>query len=272
MKTLQLSNPDGTVVYRESGTGEPLILIHGVGMQADSWEAQIACLEQSHRVIALNMPGHGGSTPLAKTAMLEDFVAWLHRFVTVLDCGAFNLAGHSMGALIAGGYSASYPDNVRRVALLNGVYRRSPEARNAVIARVQAIMQGTIDIETPLDRWFDDRHSAARAQAAQWLSEMDMENYAIAYNAFANGDETYADCWGNVICPALFLTGDGDPNSTPAMAQAMADATNNGSVYIIKGHRHMVNMTAPNGVNQALQKWLAEPEKTIVHRGESHGN
>ena len=88
-----------------------------------------------------------------------------------------------------------------------------------------------------------------------------MRGYATAYAAFAGGDSTYADCWPNVGCPALFLTGTDDPNSTPAMARAMAEAAPAGYAVLIDGHRHMVNLTAPEEVNAILLEWLKKPEE-----------
>ena len=61
--------------------------------------------------------------------------------------------------------------------------------------------------------------------------------------------------------PALFLTAGDDPNSTPAMARAMAAAAPNGRAVVIEGHRHMVNLTAPQLVNAALADWLRTEAK-----------
>ena len=71
------------------------------------------------------------------------------------------------------------------------------------------------------------------------------------------GDATYADAWPRISCPALFLTGEDDPNSTAEMTIAMAKAAPHGVAKVIAGHRHMVNMTAPDAVNEALSQWLA---------------
>ena len=49
------------IAYLETGEGEPLLLIHGVGLNAEAWGPQIDALSDTHRVIALDMPGHGGS-------------------------------------------------------------------------------------------------------------------------------------------------------------------------------------------------------------------
>ena len=256
--TLQLSEPYGRVAYRAAGQGAPVVLIHGVGMQSAAWGPQIDALAATHRVIALDMPGHGGSDPLPADAQLPDFVAWLDAVVTALDLGAVSLAGHSMGAMISGGYAVCHPDRVARVALLNGVFRRSPEARQAVLSRAGDIRGGRFDLQTPLDRWFGETEveQAARAQVAGWLSSVDIDGYATAYAAFAAGDSTYADRFSSISCPLLALTGDGDLNSTPDMAHAMAEAAQNGRAVVLAGHRHMVNLTDPNAVTAALRDWL----------------
>ena len=62
---------------------------------------------------------------------------------------------------------------------------------------------------------------------------------------------------------ALVLTGDGDANSTPAMTRAMAAMAPHGRAVVIEGHRHMVNLTAPEAVTAELQRWL-ETEETLA--------
>ncbi|MEB8386907.1 alpha/beta hydrolase [Rhodobacteraceae bacterium KMM 6894] len=263
LTTLRLSDPDLTVAYRDSGSGsgEPLVLIHGVGMQSAAWEPQIAALSGKWRVIALDMPGHGGSTPLPEGSELPDFVAWLHAVVQALDLAPINLAGHSMGALIAAGFAASFPSLTRRVALLNGVYHRDAAARRAVQARAQEIRAGQIDLDTPLARWFGDTPAeiTAKAQVATWLGKVDLSGYATAYTAFANGDATYADQLPQIACPLLAMTGDDDPNSTTAMSAAMASLARQGTAVAITGHRHMINLTAAREVNAHLLTWLKQP-------------
>lgn len=255
---LQQSEYHGTLSYREAGSGPVLVLLHGVGMQSAAWEPQITGLSKTHRVIALDLPGHGNSSPLTETAELADFVDWLHTALTTLGLSDISLAGHSMGALIAAGYAVTHPTNLQRIALLNGVYRRTDAARKAVIARADVIRSGPFDIEPPLARWFGDSPTEqnAREKVSCWLREVNKDGYATAYSAFARGDNTYADEISKITCPLLALTGDGDLNSTPAMSQAMADAAALGRAVVIEGHRHMVNLTAPDTVNHVLLAWL----------------
>ncbi|HEX7936952.1 MAG TPA: alpha/beta hydrolase [Paraburkholderia sp.] len=255
--TLQLSN-NRVAHYLEQGTGEPLVLIHGVGMQALAWYPQIDDLSREFQVISVDMPGHGASTALDANAGLAQFVAWAIEFIAALGAGPVNLAGHSMGSLIAGGVAVTRPDLVKRVAALNGVYRRTTQARNAVLQRAAELRSGTIDVETPLKRWFNAEEAQRKAarNVESWLKSVDLAGYATAYTAFATGDEVYADGWQTIACPALVLTGSDDPNSTPDMARQMAQAACNGHAVVIENERHMVNLTAPEQVNRALRAWL----------------
>ncbi len=263
METVRRSHTKSGTAYAEQGAGEPLVLVHGVGMRLEAWAPQMAALGIHHRVIAVDMPGHGESRSLAGDAGLEAFVAWLGLFLDDLGLERVNVAGHSMGALIAGGAVATFGARIARVALLNGVYRRDAGASAAVVGRAREIRAGQVDVDGPLLRWFGEnsKDSDAYRLTHRWLSSVDRAGYATAYAAFAGGDSTYADCWPSVGCPALFLTGTDDPNSTPAMARAMAEAAPAGYAVLIDGHRHMVNLTAPEEVNAILLEWLKKPEE-----------
>ncbi len=246
--------------YLERGDGDEIVvLIHGVGMRAEAWQPQIDRLARDFRVIAVDLPGHGLSNPLESAPELPRYVEWFRRFLGELSAGPVNVAGHSMGALIAGGIVATAPQMVRRVALLNGVHRRRADARKAVEERAREIGSGVFDRVAPLSRWFSEAEETTEAYAIVrgLLQAVDPAGYAAAYAAFAGGDAIYADCWAGVECPALFLTGAGDMNSTADMTRDMAAAARRGRAVVIEGHRHMVNLTAPEDVNRALADWLA---------------
>ena len=258
-RILRLS--DGLAVRAvEAGTGAPLLLIHGVGLRAEAWGPQQAALAAECRVIAVDMPGHGDSDPLPGAPRLPDYVDWAARVIRALGLGPASVAGHSMGALIAAGLAVEHPALVRRAALLNGVHRRGPEARAAVLARAAEIAAGSGGVEAPLARWFTADQADLRDRVAGWIGAVPKAGYAAAYRAFAEGDAVYADRIGEIRCPLLVLTGDGDANSTPAMTREMAALAPLGRAVVIEGHRHMVNLTAPDAVNAELKLWLSAKE------------
>lgn len=249
----------GGTSYIERGAGEALVLIHGVGLNADAWEPQIEAFALTHRVIAPDMFGHGGSVPAPEGATLDDFVQQVRRLLDDLSISSANVVGHSMGGLVAMGLAIAKPQRVKRVAVLNSVYERSPEARAAVEARAAEIATKAPDnFDGTLSRWFGDAASPWRDRVEGWLKSTDHAGYATAYTLFASGDTAYSGKISGILCPALFATGALDPNSTPAMAETMAKMATRGTVQVIAGARHMMNLSAANETNAMLQGFLAQ--------------
>ena len=105
-RTLRLSD-GSTVRVLEAGAGDPLLLIHGVGLRAEAWGPQMRL--EAH-VFAVDMPGHGESSPLPEGARLPEYVAWAARVIEAIGIGPMSVAGHSMGSLIAGGLAIERPE------------------------------------------------------------------------------------------------------------------------------------------------------------------
>jgi 3-oxoadipate enol-lactonase len=88
--------------YIEAGTGETLVLIHGLGGHAAGWERQIEELSSSYRVIALDLRGHGNSEYRAEEGItIRAFADDLAALLRGLEVGRAHVCGNSMGGLIA---------------------------------------------------------------------------------------------------------------------------------------------------------------------------
>lgn len=223
-----------------AGDGPTLVLIHGVGLRAEAWGAQIDALSCDFRIVAIDMPGHGDSAALHTAPTLSDYS---RTVATCLETPCV-VVGHSFGAMIALDLAIAQPDKVAGVAALNAIYRREPSARAAVIARA-ARLDGTsvADPTAPLARWFGDTQSPERTACAGWLRAVDPAGYKDAYTVFAHADGPTDAGLKSLACPALFMTGGQEPNSTPAMSRAMADLAPNGHCAVIEDAAHMMPMT-----------------------------
>lgn len=247
----------GGTAYAETGEGEPILFIHGVGMRAEAWAPQVEAFAATHRVIVLDMPGHGGSSPPPEGADLAFYAAKALRLLDDLGIAAANVVGHSMGGLAAMELAISHPHRVMRLAVLNSVYERSAEARAAVEARAAAIAPG-MSFEGTLSRWFAGEETPWRGLVRDWLAATDTASYAAAYRVFAASDRRFSGRLSDILCPALFATAGGDPNSTPAMAEAMAQAAPRGRASVIAGARHMMPLTHAAQTNALIAALLAE--------------
>ncbi|RUX91431.1 MULTISPECIES: alpha/beta fold hydrolase [unclassified Mesorhizobium] len=253
--------PDGTGFIR-AGSGTPVLLIHGVGMNATIWQDQIASMQDRHDLIAIDMLGHGTSPLPPEHAALSDFADQALRLLDHLGLASVSIVGHSMGALVALEIALRAPSRVRSIVCLNAVFRRPEALAQAVRQRAAAL--GTRGdpsaIAATLARWFGDPlpeslvGAAATARAA--LESVDPEGYARTYCLFAHADAQHADALAGLAAPALFMTGSDDGNSTPSMSAAMARLAPHGQCLVLSGERHMMAMASPEKVTRHISAFL----------------
>lgn len=232
-----------------------MILLHGVGLRAEAWNAQTDALARTYRVLAIDLPGHGDGARLTRAATLADYsdavaVGWSEPALVI---------GHSMGAMIALDLAIRYPARVRGVGALNAVFERSAEAAMAVQTRADSLDGRSVaDPDPTLHRWFGATASPERTACDTWLRTVDPAAYRAAYRVFARENGPTRAALAGLRCPALFLTGSAEPNSTPEMSRALAAATPKGRAHIIDGAAHMMPMTHAFAVNSHLHEFAAE--------------
>jgi pimeloyl-ACP methyl ester carboxylesterase len=257
--------PDGTH-YALYGQGTPIVFIHGVGMQQDVWVPQILGFATTHSVITLDMLGHGRSPLPPENPSLADYADQVRRLLDQLGLAKAHVVGHSMGALVALEFALREPARCLSVSALNAVYGRTPAQRDAVMARVRSLHATSAQegIEPTLSRWFGQPVPACLTEAAQLcrrlLAEVNPVGYARTYALFATSDRAHEGRLAGLKPPALFMTGELDPNSTPAMSQAMADAVPQARCCVLAGERHMMGLTGAPQVHRELLPFLRAAE------------
>lgn len=246
----------------EAGEGEPLVLVHGVGMNRAVWGPQIEYLARNYRVIAYDMLGHGDSPLPPEETRLQDLGRQLETLLDELEIERIHLVGHSMGALVALDFALRQPDRVRDLVLLNAVYERSIEQRGAVLERARRLLAEDVegDLEDTLDRWFGPEQRVIRPERVErvrhWLENVDRVGYARVYDLFARADDEFVGCLSSLAMPALFATGEHDPNSTPEMARHMAAECPRGVLHVVPGQRHMMAFMEPETINSLIAGFL----------------
>lgn len=245
----------GSLRAIESGDGPHALLIHGVGLRAEAWNSQIDALSTRFHTIAVDMPGHGQSPLPARELNLSDYTELI---ADGLNASAL-VIGHSMGAMIALQMATRHPHLVKGVVALNAVFQRGQAAVNAVKARANSLDGVTItDPSDPLTRWFGDVASPERDACRTWLTDNDPAAYRMAYTVFAHENGPKPSALKSLTCPALFLTGRDEPNSTPRMSEEMAKLVPHGRAQIIENAAHMMPMTHASEVNTALLGFALE--------------
>lgn len=119
------------------GEGSPIVFLHGLGMSASTWDPVAELLSDRHTVLAVDLPGHGGSpAPEDPDAFTRDAaLADLDDVLATLDAPPI-LVGHSLGGYLALAHAATRPDASRGIIVLNtGPGFRDPDKRDEWNAR-----------------------------------------------------------------------------------------------------------------------------------------
>lgn len=150
------------------GTGSPVVLLHGLGGSAANWVPVFPDLVAAHRVIAVDLPGHGGSPAPPRGTGVEGFAAAVAAALEAEGVGPALVAGHSFGGHVAVRLALQRPDLVAGLVLVAtaGVSTSRKVARRYVALATRLRPARRLQ---PLARRFGSRAAFRRAVLAPWF-------------------------------------------------------------------------------------------------------
>jgi pimeloyl-ACP methyl ester carboxylesterase len=107
------------IKYYDVGSGPPLLLIHGIGGDADEWAFCFAPFSQSHRVIAMDLLGFGRSDKPPIEYTIAGFVEVVEQFLRTLNIERAAVLGESLGGWIASAFALKRPERVDKLILVD---------------------------------------------------------------------------------------------------------------------------------------------------------
>jgi len=125
--------------YVEMGDGPPMVLVHGLSGAWQNWLEQIPYFARTHRVIAVDLPGFGGSPMPPWEISIPAYGAFLRDFCERLGVTSCSLVGNSMGGFIATEVGISDPDRVEKLVLVSAAgitFARARREPAAVLGRI----------------------------------------------------------------------------------------------------------------------------------------
>ncbi|MEI6404955.1 MAG: alpha/beta fold hydrolase [Actinomycetes bacterium] len=246
-------------------SSDVIVLIHGVGMSQAFWAPQIHGLLNNYCVLTYDMWGHGATIVNSEATALPDFAAQLIALLDELHISQAHVVGHSLGALVAIECATRYPQRCVSLVALNAVFQRTDEQRAPVLRRAHAlVVDGVMNIDQTLDRWFEDNRENGISEGEQLsrrlLESVNASGYANAYMVFATAEDQDGTRLSQISIPALFATGDADPNSTPEMSHAMSQLVPDGRCVVLGEQRHMMSLTAPIVVTEMIRQTVSQQD------------
>ena len=215
-------------------------------------------------MVAWDAPGYGDSTPVAPPRpTAADYAERLARFLDGLGLDRIVLLGHSLGALVAGSFTAARPQRVERLVLANPAlgHRTDPAAPLPPPA------QGRLDDLAALGPAGFAAKRAPRllsatatpaeiARARDTMAEIHPDGYRQAVAMLAQGD-LRADAGAIAVPDPRALERTEDSVTPPAGSRALAAAMPNARYREIEGAGHLSYLERPAAFNAAVREFLS---------------
>lgn len=107
------------IAYGEAGSGQPIVLLHGIGSWSYNWRHNVSALSQHFRVICMDAKGYGFSQTASPPETTGHQIVELSRVIEALSDQPVILAAESLGALTALAGAQTYPSLIDRLILIN---------------------------------------------------------------------------------------------------------------------------------------------------------
>ena len=245
--------------WREAGHGSPLVLLHGIGSNAGSWQKQLSAFPD-HRVLGWNAPGYGASSHLdteAPDAGAFSFV--LSRWLDALSIGRIHLVGHSLGCLMAARFAADHPDRVASLTLASiaaGHARLPPEERKRMLeGRIGDVQElgprGMAEKRGP--RLLGPKATSEQIRAVvDAMAAVDPKGYAQAARMLSGGDILADLARLPPTIPLQIVFGSADLITTPQANLRVAAHVPRATVIEIPDAGHALSVDAAEPFNAAI--------------------
>ena len=258
---------DIDMFYDEQGSGEPLLLIMGLGGHSGHWFMQVPALAQHYRVITFDNRGAGQTEappgPYSTRQMADDTAALMDH----LGVARAKVVGWSMGGMIAQELAINHPEKVERLVLFASLPRMRDYAEAWLTFGEQARERG-LDrrglaiwampwLYTPTFMTNMDLVEAALNQAM--LDPFPISAQGFAGQAAACRAHDTLDRLDRIMAPTLVLVGAEDILTPPGYSRELAARIPGARLQILERGGHGANIETPQPVNEAFLAFLAEP-------------
>jgi 2-succinyl-6-hydroxy-2,4-cyclohexadiene-1-carboxylate synthase len=239
-----------------------LVLLHGFTQTGRLWGPFGDTLANDHTLIAIDLPGHGGSDEVR--ADLPTTAVLVHDAVVAsIGQEPCDLLGYSLGARVALHVATGTDLGIRRLVVIGatgGIEDPAARARRRQADEATAAaLEASGDVDAFIDRWLSGPMFARLADAAQTVERRRNTAAGLASSLHLAGAGTQEPLWDRIpkLDPALLALAGTDDTRFSAHAFRLSRAAPAGVASLIPGGGHAVHLAQPDVVGRLVGHWLA---------------
>jgi pimeloyl-ACP methyl ester carboxylesterase len=228
-----------------SADGPQIVLVHGVGLGAESMRPLADALAPTAQVTRIELPGFGDTPRQDPIARMQEQSAFLAAFLSSRGMARVVLVGHSMGAGVAAGVAADHPSLVQRLVLIGPV--TDPRARTMMRQGVRLLVDTCL--ESP----------ATNLVVLHEYVKCGVRRYVIALADMLRFDlDAVAP---RIHQPTLIVRGLHDPIAPRRWCESVVRRFPSGRLVHIEGGAHVVLQSHPKRVASAIRSFTADSDR-----------
>lgn len=249
----------GDTVVQVSGTGTPLVFVHGFTTTAEFWREQVGVFSMLYKVIRINLPGHGVSPrPEGRDYTISAFVDDVLNVFQALEIDTAILVGLSMGGTVAQSFTLAHSERVRALVLVGATPHGLGEDVN-----VDNVLKAIEDLgvvaasQKVIERSFGQAASTDLVAFAK--TEVSQTPAFVARQAIAslNASDSRSRL-GDISVPTLVVVGDEDIITPPSESRVLARGIPGSRLEIIAAAGHFPMLEQPSAFNRLLDDFLTK--------------
>jgi 3-oxoadipate enol-lactonase len=256
-----ISTARGRIGFSEAGTGSglPIIFLHGVGSDKSIWRPQLDHFGQNRRAVAFDYPGYGESD-LIEGATRDDFAASILAAMDSLGIERAHVCGLSLGGVIAIAMHAAAPDRCASLIVADsfavhpdgqGIYDRSVAASEAMTMRELAEARSGVLLGSAAT-------DELRREVVETMAAIDPAAYRLGAAAVWLADQK--DRAAHISSPTLLIVGEEDGITPPALSKELERLIPDSRLEVIGSSGHLANAEQPRRFNELVDRFLEEVE------------
>ena len=270
MKEKHINHSNTKLHYKTTGTGLPVVLIHGFAEDSSIWDNQVEYLKNDYKLIIPDLPGSGASGMIntllsegerlgMRSIGMEDYAECIKHILDEEKIGKCIMIGHSMGGYITLAFAEKYPGSL----ISFGLFHSSAYADDDIKVETRKKAIGFIEtngseafLKTSIPGLFYDQGNSGQPDALIEKGKAFSAKALIQYYKAMIARPDRTNILKNSTAAVLFIMGEHDKAVPFKHSLAQSYLPDLSYMYVLRNSAHMGMLEEPARCNQILAYFL----------------